>query len=92
MTGILVQRSHVEHRATVYEVTAMRDTVDGQLTIMATTGLALHQGEWLRLPMVDMPTQIAWSYLVEKMPGLGKHLGDEEGWRMAFRDVGIEVI
>ena len=90
--GITIERSHVEHRATVYEVTVIKDLVDNQIILLVADSTSLYYGEWLRLPY-DLVAGggISWNYLTEKMPGLAKYEGDKDGWIMAFGQAGLQV-
>jgi hypothetical protein len=44
-------------------------------------------GEWIKLDQ----SSVAWNYIAEKMPIMGKREGDKSGWIMAFAEAGLEV-
>ena len=44
-------------------------------------------GEWIKLDQ----SSVAWNYIAEKMPIMGKRKGDKPGWIMAFAEAGLEV-
>lgn len=75
----------VNNRATVYTVIVAHGTQTTYYMFASSWGG--NHGEWIETASTDL----AWSYLTEKVPGLARHEGDKEGWIMALKEAGLEV-
>ncbi len=57
--------------------------------LMLVTGWTGNAGEWIALPGDE--TEVAWSYLAEKCPEIGRFGGDRPGFVKLFAELGIRV-
>lgn len=64
---------------------------NGAVLCAVESGWGGNYGEWILLGSDFGSDSVAWNYLAEKMPIMGKHDGDKPGWIKAFATVGIEV-
>jgi hypothetical protein len=76
------------HRIENYDVEA--EIGERQRTVwLVESGWGRNYGEWIELALRD--NSIAWNYLAEKMPVMGKREGDKPGWIKAFKAASLEV-